>query len=71
MNQIRLDFPIGTSCFQNRNQQSDGIQAAAPPVNRVQKKAFAQDLVAALVDTRDDMHFMAGLSRRPSHRESV
>ena len=71
MNKIRFDLPVDAARFQNRRDQPDRVQAAAPPLNRMQGKSFTDDLVAAFAHVGGDVNLITGPFRCARHRQTV
>ena len=68
---IRLDPTIELTDLPQNRSHMQRIQAAAPPVERMQRKAMRCNLGTFVTDPACDMHIVARALRRKGHRQPV
>ncbi len=71
MHEVRRKPPVDGAHLQHGSEEIQRIGAAAPPRQRMQREAFRLDGCAAVDHAGRHMHLVAGLARRPRHRQAV
>jgi hypothetical protein len=71
MREIWLESAVETANFVDNARQIARIEAAAPPVERMEQKTFGFNRGAMAVDAGGNMHLVSGVARGASHRQAM
>ena len=71
MGEIGLKPAIETANLADHAQQIARIKAAAPPVERMERKTFGFDGRAMAVDMGGDVHLVSRIARGAGHRQAM